>query len=119
LPCTIVPNSSTTMAALVKTLKRTMAAEYSRELSAKVLAGQCRLTELGLRQGGTAGYGFRRLLIDRDGNRKCVLRRGEQKSILTDRVILLRVAQEACRIWGECGSGPKGACSMIGESDSD
>jgi DNA invertase Pin-like site-specific DNA recombinase len=31
------------MASLVKTLKRTMAAEYLRELSAKVFAGQCRL----------------------------------------------------------------------------
>src|SRR5579862_9626913 len=82
-------NDGSTLAALVKTLKRTMAAEYSRELSAKVFAGQCRLTELGFRQGGTAGYGFRRLLIDQDGNPKCVLRRGEDKSIATDRVVLI------------------------------
>src|ERR1700678_3190077 len=54
-------------AALSKTLKRTMAAEYSRELSAKVFAGQSRLTELGFRQGGTAGYGFRRLLVHQNG----------------------------------------------------
>jgi hypothetical protein len=36
--------------ALMKTLKRTMAGEYSRELSVKVFAGQCRLIELGLLQ---------------------------------------------------------------------
>ena len=52
---------------ILKFLKRTMAAEYSRELSAKVFAGQARLTELGFRQGGPAGYGFRRLLVDQDG----------------------------------------------------
>ena len=37
------------------------------------------LTELGFRQGGTAGYGLRRLLVDQDGKAKGVLRRGEQK----------------------------------------
>jgi len=31
-----------------------MAGEYSRELSAKVFIGQCRLIELGFRQGGSA-----------------------------------------------------------------
>jgi hypothetical protein len=41
-----------------------MAGEYSRELSAKVFAGQCRLIELGYRQGGTAGFGLRRVLLD-------------------------------------------------------
>jgi hypothetical protein len=66
-----------------------MAAEYSRELSAKVFAGQARLTELGFRQGGTAGYGYRRLLIDQDGKPKFILQRGERKSIATDRVILI------------------------------
>ena len=34
-----------------------MAGEYSRELSAKVFAGQCRLIEHGFRQGGPAGFG--------------------------------------------------------------
>lgn len=37
---------------LLKTVKRVMAGEYSRELSVKVFAGQCRLVELGYRQGG-------------------------------------------------------------------
>jgi hypothetical protein len=40
-----------------------MAGEYSRELSAKVFAGQCRLIELGFRQGGPAGFGLRRVLL--------------------------------------------------------
>jgi DNA invertase Pin-like site-specific DNA recombinase len=52
---------------IVKGVKRAMAGEYSRELSAKVFAGQCRLIELGFRQGGPAGYGLRRVLIDQHG----------------------------------------------------
>lgn len=41
---------------LLKTVKRVMAGEYSRELSVKVFAGQCRLVELGFRQGGAPSY---------------------------------------------------------------
>ena len=41
------------------------------------------------RQGGPAGYGLRRQLIDHTGARKTTLVRGEQKSIQTDRVILV------------------------------
>lgn len=66
-----------------------MAGEYSRELSVKVFAGQCRLIEHGFRQGGPAGYGLRRQLIDQDRNPKGILTRGMHKSIQTDRVILI------------------------------
>ena len=52
---------------LLKTVKRVMAGKYSRELSVKVFAGQCRLVEHGYRQGGAAGYGLRHLLIDEHG----------------------------------------------------
>src|ERR1019366_2925787 len=74
---------------LLKTIKRTMAGEYSRELSVKVFAGKARLIELGFRQGGHAGYGLRRLLQDQNGNPKGLLQPGERKSIFTDRVILV------------------------------
>ncbi len=74
---------------LLKTVKRVMAGEYSRELSVKVFAGQCRLVEKGYRQGGMAGYGLRRLLIDANGERKAELAIGERKSLQTDRVILV------------------------------
>lgn len=73
---------------IIKSVKRAMAGEYSRELSAKVFQGQCRLIELGYRQGGAAGYGLRRVLIDQAGVPKATLRRGEQKSLQTDRVVL-------------------------------
>src|SRR5690606_310387 len=68
--------------------------EYSRELSAKVFAGQCRLIELGFRQGGMAGYGLRRQLIDQTGIVKGELGPGEHKSIQTDRVVLVPGPQE-------------------------
>ena len=57
-------NDGSPVSTIVKGVKRAMAGEYSRELSAKVFAGQCRLIELGFRQGGPAGFGLRRVLID-------------------------------------------------------
>lgn len=60
-------NDGSPVSTIVKGVKRVMAGEYSRELSAKVFAGQCRLIELGYRQGGPAGFGFRRQLIDQAG----------------------------------------------------
>lgn len=74
---------------LLKTVKRVMAGEYSRELSVKVFAGQCRLVELGFRQGGAPGYGLRRELIDEHGAPKGELARGDRKSLQTDRVVLV------------------------------
>ena len=77
------------LSTLAKTLKRTMAGEYSRELSKKDFAGQARLIELGFRQGGAPGFGLRRMLVDENGVQKGLLDRGEHKSIQTDRVILV------------------------------
>ncbi len=82
-------NDGSPISTLVKAVKRTMAAGYSRELSVKVFAGQCRLIELGYRQGGMAGYGLRRQLIAMDGTAKGLLSRGQQKSFQTDRVVLV------------------------------
>lgn len=82
-------NDGSPVSTIVKGVKRAMAGEYSRELSAKVFAGQCRLIELGYRQGGLAGYGLRRVLIDQTGSVKGELSRGEHKSLQTDRVILM------------------------------
>jgi len=83
------PNST-----IIKSVKRAMAGEYSRELSVKVFAGQCRLIELGFRQGGTAGYGLRRVLVDQTGEIKGPLKFGEHKSLQTDRVILMPGPEE-------------------------
>ncbi len=87
-------NDGSPVSTIVKGVKRAMAGEYSRELSAKVFAGQCRLIEMGYRQGGPAGYGLRRVLIDQHGTVKGELKRGEHKSLQTDRVILTPGPQE-------------------------
>ena len=81
-------NDGSPVSTIVKGVKRAMAGEYSRELSSKVFAGQCRLIELGYRQGGAAGFGLRRVLIDQSGVSKGTLTRGQHKSLQTDRVIL-------------------------------
>jgi DNA invertase Pin-like site-specific DNA recombinase len=101
-------NDGSLSSTLLKTIKRTMAGEYSRELSVKVFAGQCRLIERGFRQGGPAGYGLRRQLIDQDRNAKAILTRGTHKSIQTDRVILVpgpetevQVVREIYRLFTE------------------
>ncbi len=82
-------NDGSPVSTIVKGVKRAMAGEYSRELSSKVFAGQCRLIELGFRQGGPAGYGLRRVLLDEKHNKKAELKRGEHKSLQTDRVVLV------------------------------
>jgi DNA invertase Pin-like site-specific DNA recombinase len=82
-------NDGSPVSTIVKGVKRAMAGEYSRELSAKVFAGQCRLIELGYRQGGPAGFGLRRQLIDQAGAIKEQLDQGQHKSIQTDRVVLV------------------------------
>jgi DNA invertase Pin-like site-specific DNA recombinase len=91
-------NDGSPVSTLLKTIKRSMAAEYSRELSVKVFAGQSRLTELGFRQGGAAGYGLRRQLVGPDGVVKQVLEKGERKSIQNDRVILIPGPEEEVQV---------------------
>lgn len=91
-------NDGSPVSTIVKGVKRAMAGEYSRELSAKVFAGQCRLIEMGFRQGGPAGYGLRRVLVDEHGLMKAELRRGEHKCLQTDRVILMPGPESEVRI---------------------
>ncbi len=91
-------NDGSPISELVKTVKRTMAAEYSRELSSKVFNGQCHHVERGFRQGGPAGFGLRRMLIDENRNPKGQLDIGEHKSITTDRVILVPGPEEEIEI---------------------
>lgn len=82
-------NDGSIGSSIIKTVKRAMAGEYSRELSVKVFAGQANLIRLGFRQGGPAGFGLRRMLVDQAGAEKGLLGLGEHKSITTDRVVLV------------------------------
>jgi DNA invertase Pin-like site-specific DNA recombinase len=80
-------NDGSPLSSLLKSMKRTMAAEYSRELSAKIFNAQCRFIGLGYKQGGHAGYGLRRISLAADGTPRRELQYGEGKGTLTDRVV--------------------------------
>ncbi|TYL73238.1 recombinase family protein [Bradyrhizobium cytisi] len=79
-------NDGSMLASIVKNIKRVMAAEYSRELSAKVYAGQCRFARLGYKPCGKVGYGLVRELVDEKELSKGVLKTGERKYLTTDHI---------------------------------
>jgi DNA invertase Pin-like site-specific DNA recombinase len=88
-------NDNSPTSNLLKALKRTMASEYSRELSVKVSAGQRRLAAMGWWQGGNGPFGFQRLLVGADGSPKHILKFREWKSIDSDRISLTPGPKEA------------------------
>jgi len=90
----IFTNDNSVAGLIVKAVKRTMAGEYSRELSVKVKAGLVRLTKMGYKAGGYPPYGMRRMLLDVHGKPKQLLADGERKSLATERVILVPGPEE-------------------------
>jgi DNA invertase Pin-like site-specific DNA recombinase len=82
-------NDGSLVSAILKNMKRVMAGEYSCDLSTKVSTGQMRGASLGFWQGGPAGYGMRRQLIDEYGTKKAVLEYGQRKNLKADRTILV------------------------------
>lgn len=79
-------NDGSVATTIVKHLKRIMAAEYSRELSEKVLQAQIQQAHLGFRQGGADNYGVRRMVVDACGNERGILLPGEQKFLRSDKI---------------------------------
>jgi DNA invertase Pin-like site-specific DNA recombinase len=79
-------------------LRDESASDYCRQLSQKVWAGQCNLVAKGYRQGGVAGFGLRRILLDESGHPKQELTIGQRKSLLTERVILMPGPEEERQI---------------------
>lgn len=115
-------NDGSISATLLKAIKRAMAGEYSRELSVKVFAGKCRLIDLGFRQGGPAGFGLRRLVVDQHRNPKTILSHGEQKNLTTDRIILvpgpedeIRIVREVFHLFTEERKPPKTIAKILNE----
>jgi DNA invertase Pin-like site-specific DNA recombinase len=87
------------LSSLMKNIKRSMAGEYSRELSVKVFVGQCRIARLGFLLGGPQGYGLRRAIVDSQGSLKQVLALcGDRKAIQTDRIILVPGPQHELKV---------------------
>ncbi|WP_338943516.1 recombinase family protein [Paraburkholderia sp. 22B1P] len=82
-------NDGTPASNIIKTVKRAMAGEYSRELSEKVFLGQSRHVERGFWLGASPGYGLRRMLVDANGTLKSYLKQAEHKAIRADHTILV------------------------------
>jgi len=83
------PFDDTPMGGLFKNIKRVMAGEYSRALSARIWGAQAQHVRSGFKPGGVAGYGFRRYLLSFDRIPKGPLRQGEWKAVTSDKVILV------------------------------
>jgi DNA invertase Pin-like site-specific DNA recombinase len=79
-------NTLTSANVLLKSMKRVMAAEYSRELAAKAHAGQQRVLSMGFHMGALPPLGYRRCSVSADGQRRKLLVHGERKVALTDRI---------------------------------
>lgn len=86
--------------ALLKQVKRVMAAEYSRHLSVTVLEAQRRAAARGYWQGGPPGYGLRRCVVDETGRPIAILERGEHKAVQAHRVILVPGPPEEIEVIG-------------------
>ena len=81
-------NDGSIYSAIVKQLKRVMAAEYSRELGVKVAGVLRSLAAKGYRMSGSAGYGLRRLILDEKGYPGITLDAGERKAVQGHRIML-------------------------------
>lgn len=111
-------NDGTATSSLLKALKRSMAAEFSRELGEKVFRGKARLAQLGFWVGGPSGSGYRRLMVSASGKRKQIMKHGEHKSFTTDRVILVpgpRKEVEGIRQMFELAAAGEGCTKIASE----
>ncbi|ABQ66557.1 Recombinase [Rhizorhabdus wittichii RW1] len=80
-------NDGTPVMALLKQIKRLQAAEYSRELSSKVLYAQLLQAKIGHKLGGPRRFGFERVLVDEDDQPIQKLERGQAKALNNQRVV--------------------------------
>lgn len=81
-------NDGSPLSHIIKSVKRTMAAEYSRALSVRTFEAHAFLLDRGFKPGGVAGYGLRRVCLRADGSMRRELAAGERKGHPTDRVVL-------------------------------
>lgn len=80
-------NDGTPVMALLKQIKRLQAAEYSRELSSKVLYAQLLQAKIGHKLGGSRRFGFERVLVDEHDRPIQTLARGQTKALNNQRVV--------------------------------
>ena len=107
------------MTALLKTLKRAMAAEYSRDLSVKSRAGQDRAVHLGYQMGQLPCIGLTRIAIDRFGNRR-PLARGQSKAMQSERIAWVpgppqevELVRRIFRLYADANGSIKGVAKQL------
>jgi len=81
-------NDGSALAAILKNIKRVMAAEYSREQSNRVLRAAKRVASMGFHAGGSVPYGYRRMLVGEDQTHRFILEPGTRKALSRERVVL-------------------------------
>lgn len=82
-------NDSSLASSVMKALKRSMAAEFSRELGSREFEAKQAIVKRGFHVGGRAPFGFRRKIVSDDPRRCRVLEKGERKYVRSERVILV------------------------------
>ena len=113
-------NDGSLTSTLLKSLKRIMAAEYSRELSVRVRHAQRRAAELGYWLGGQAPFGLRRQTVGPDGKAGAVLEVGERKAIQGHRIVLVPgprreiiTVNRIFRLYAFGGLGPRRIAALL------
>lgn len=91
----VFASDTSPMASLVKSVRRVMASEYSRDRSRLTRYAQSRATRLGFHAKGPAPYGMRRVMITQDGRHVLDLGPGEWKALANHRVRLVAGDPEA------------------------
>ncbi len=83
----VFENDDSPVMALLKQFKRFQAAEFSRELSGKVLYAQLLQAQIGHKLGGPRRFGFERVLVDENDQPIQKLKRGQSKALNNQRVV--------------------------------
>jgi len=81
-------NDGGPLAAILKNIKRIMAAEYSREQSARVHRAVCGAVARGFFGGGSPNYGLRRVLVGPNDEWKGILEEGQRRALRCDHMVL-------------------------------
>ena len=82
-------NDGSSFDTLLKNIKRTMAAEYSRDLSVKMHKALCKVVSMGYFGGGKPNYGLRRMLLGPSGEHRFILEKSTRKAIKGERTVLV------------------------------
>jgi DNA invertase Pin-like site-specific DNA recombinase len=82
-------NDPSPMASVMKSMRRVMAGEYSRDLSRRIAASKIRRSLFGGFQGATTPIGLRRAAYDSSGAIRQILEVGEQRAHKADRINLV------------------------------